>query len=121
MNFDRTLIEGRNWLGRAYLEASLSYWDGEAGRTNNDSLVDFGLTPVLRCKKKEKVFSRSQSSELVLICIRKIVSVTKILIFLLPSVVISVLALDLVRIPNTSFCTGFNIFRMLVWVMIILG
>ena len=52
MNFDRTLIEGRNWLGRAYLEASLSYWDGEAGRTNNDSLVDFGVTPVLRMQKK---------------------------------------------------------------------
>ena len=51
-NFDRTLIEGRNWLGKAYLEASLSYWDGEAGRTNNDSLVDFGVTPVLRMQKK---------------------------------------------------------------------
>ena len=56
VNFDRTLIEGRNWLGRAYLEASLSYWDGEAGRTNNDSLVDFGLTPVLRVQKKGEGF-----------------------------------------------------------------
>ena len=52
VNFDRALLEGRNWLGKAYLEASISYWDGEAGRTNNDSLVDFGLTPVLRMQKK---------------------------------------------------------------------
>ena len=52
VNFDRALLEGRNWLGKAYLEASISYWDGEAGRTNNDSLVDFGVTPVLRMQKK---------------------------------------------------------------------
>ena len=55
-NFDRVLIEGRNWLGKAYLEASLSYWDGETGRTSNDSLVDFGLTPVMRIQKKGEGF-----------------------------------------------------------------
>lgn len=45
---------GRSWFaeGDWYLggmwETNASYWWGEAGRTGNDWLFDFGLTPVLR-------------------------------------------------------------------------
>ena len=45
-------MESPNWTGTTYLEVSVSYWDGQEGRTNNDSLVDFGLTPVFRLQKK---------------------------------------------------------------------
>jgi lipid A 3-O-deacylase len=37
-----------DWELVSYLEVSATYWDGEQGRTGEDGLADFGLTPVLR-------------------------------------------------------------------------
>lgn len=48
---------GGNWIATGdwhlgtYVEASVAYWDGRNGTTGNDSLVDFGLTPVLRWQR----------------------------------------------------------------------
>ena len=55
-NFDKPLVQTQEWEGVTYLEFSISYWDGENGRTNTDSLVDFGLTPVFRFQKKVSGF-----------------------------------------------------------------
>ena len=40
-----------DWNLGASVEFSVAYWDGEEGRTGEDSLVDFGLTPVLRYQR----------------------------------------------------------------------
>ena len=40
-----------DWSVASYLELSVTYWDGEPGRTGEDDLVDFGLTPVLRWQR----------------------------------------------------------------------
>ena len=40
-----------DWSVSSYLELSLAYWDGRRGTTGEDSLVDFGLTPVLRWQR----------------------------------------------------------------------
>ena len=56
LNFDKTFMDSPNWIGTTSLEVSVSYWDGQEGRTNNDSLVDFGLTPVFRLQKKGEGF-----------------------------------------------------------------
>ena len=48
---------GVNWLHTgdwhlgSYVEASVAYWDGRNGTTGDDSLVDFGVTPVLRWQR----------------------------------------------------------------------
>ena len=55
-NFGKPLVQTENWEGVTYLEFSISYWDGENGRTSTDSLVDFGLTPVFRFQKKVSRF-----------------------------------------------------------------
>jgi lipid A 3-O-deacylase len=47
---NRWLQHGEWYLG-TYIELAVSYWDGELGRTGEDSLVDFGLTPVLRYQR----------------------------------------------------------------------
>ena len=57
LNFDKPLLRSDNWDGLAYVELSVSYWDGEAGRTNTDSLVDFGLTPVFRLQRRMTNFA----------------------------------------------------------------
>ena len=41
-----------DWFLTGHWEAGITYWDGEDGRTGNDSFVDFGLTPVLRYQRK---------------------------------------------------------------------
>lgn len=40
-----------DWTLSSYVELSVAYWDGEAGRTGEDDLVDFGLTPVVRYQR----------------------------------------------------------------------
>lgn len=40
-----------DWSLGSYLELSIAYWDGDPGRTGEDDLVDFGLTPVLRWQR----------------------------------------------------------------------
>lgn len=40
-----------DWSLSSYVEVSVTYWDGELGRTGEDDLVDFGLTPVLRYQR----------------------------------------------------------------------
>ncbi|MGH6636658.1 MAG: acyloxyacyl hydrolase [Gammaproteobacteria bacterium] len=51
---------GRGWSLPAGLhlsghwELSLSYWDGDEGRTGNDTLVEGGLAPVFRIHSKAK-------------------------------------------------------------------
>ncbi|MGR8949585.1 MAG: acyloxyacyl hydrolase, partial [Gammaproteobacteria bacterium] len=37
-----------DWSLGGYWEVGANYWDGDEGRTGNDSLGDFHLTPVLR-------------------------------------------------------------------------
>lgn len=37
-----------DWSLGGYWEAGVDYWDGKKGRTGNDSLVDFHVTPVFR-------------------------------------------------------------------------
>ena len=44
-------MEAGDWHLGSYVELSVTYWDGEAGRTGDDDLVDFGLTPVLRYQR----------------------------------------------------------------------
>lgn len=44
------LVTG-DWHLTSYLELGITYWDGRNGTTGNDSLVDFGLTPVLRWQR----------------------------------------------------------------------
>jgi hypothetical protein len=41
-----------DWYLGGYWEAGASYWDGDNGRTGNDSLGDFHATPVLRFQRK---------------------------------------------------------------------
>ena len=41
-----------DWYLGGYWETNISYWDGDNGRTGNDSLVDFGLTPVFRYQRE---------------------------------------------------------------------
>lgn len=45
------LVTG-DWHLASYLELGITYWDGRNGTTGNDSLVDFGLTPVLRWQRE---------------------------------------------------------------------
>lgn len=40
-----------DWSLASYIELSVAYWDGERGRSGEDDLVDFGLTPVLRWQR----------------------------------------------------------------------
>ncbi len=44
--------EGDWYLG-GYWELGGAYWDGDDGRTGNDSLGDFHLTPVFRWQRKQ--------------------------------------------------------------------
>lgn len=44
-----------DWYLGGYWELGVSYWDGEKGRSGNDSLVDFQITPVLRYQHKPGV------------------------------------------------------------------
>jgi hypothetical protein len=39
------------WHLGSYLEFGVTYWDGERGRSGENDLVDFGLTPVLRWER----------------------------------------------------------------------
>jgi lipid A 3-O-deacylase len=41
-----------DWYLGGYWELGASYWDGDKGRTGNDSLGDFHVTPVLRLQRK---------------------------------------------------------------------
>ena len=40
-----------DWSFSSYIEFSVTYWDGERGTEDEDDLVDFGLTPVLRYQR----------------------------------------------------------------------
>ncbi|MEM7540607.1 MAG: acyloxyacyl hydrolase [Pseudomonadota bacterium] len=42
------LYEVGDWKLTSYIEANVTYWDGDPGRTGEDSLVDFSLTPTFR-------------------------------------------------------------------------
>ncbi|MFT4560619.1 MAG: lipid A 3-O-deacylase [Gammaproteobacteria bacterium] len=41
-----------DWYLGGYWEIGAAYWDGKKGRTGNDSLGDFHVTPVLRYQRK---------------------------------------------------------------------
>jgi lipid A 3-O-deacylase len=41
-----------DWYLGGYWEVGAAYWDGKKGRTGNDSLGDFHITPVLRYQRK---------------------------------------------------------------------
>ena len=41
-----------DWYLGGYWELGAAYWDGRKGRTGNDSLADFHITPVLRLQRK---------------------------------------------------------------------
>lgn len=41
-----------DWALGGYWELGASYWDGDDGRTGNDSLGDFHVTPVVRLQRK---------------------------------------------------------------------
>ena len=43
---------GGNWYLGGYWELGAAYWDGKKGRSGNDSLGDFHVTPVLRLQRK---------------------------------------------------------------------
>ncbi len=47
--------EGDWYLG-GYWEVSFSYWDGEPGRTGNQSLVEGGITPVFRFQRHAPLY-----------------------------------------------------------------
>jgi len=44
-------LESNNWYLSSYFEFGVTYWDGEIGTEGEDSLVDFGFTPVLRYQR----------------------------------------------------------------------
>lgn len=43
-----------DWRMVSYLELGVNYWDSNKGRTGQDNLVDFGLTPVFRYEMDPK-------------------------------------------------------------------
>ena len=43
-----------DWHLGGYWELSASYWDGDDGRTGNDSLGEFGLAPVFRWRHNRR-------------------------------------------------------------------
>ena len=47
-DLQRKWLQTGDWRLGSYVEFSVAYWDGDKGRTGNDDLFDFGLTPVLR-------------------------------------------------------------------------
>jgi len=44
-------LQTGDWYLGGYWEAGVDYWDGRNGRTGNDSLVDFHITPVFRWQR----------------------------------------------------------------------
>ncbi len=44
------------WSLGGYFELSGSYWEGEEGRTGNDSLGEIGITPVFRYQRHSTLF-----------------------------------------------------------------
>ena len=48
---EKRWLESNNWYLSTYFEFGVAYWDGEFGTEGEDSLVDFGLTPVLRYQR----------------------------------------------------------------------
>ena len=44
-------LHSGEWHLGSYLEFGITYWDGERGRSGENDLVDFGLTPVLRWER----------------------------------------------------------------------
>ena len=44
-----------DWYLGGYWEVGATYWDGRKGRTGNDSLGDFHVTPVFRYQRKPDV------------------------------------------------------------------
>lgn len=45
-----------DWHLGGYWELSASYWDGDEGRSGNDSLGEFGLTPVFRWQTAKPIY-----------------------------------------------------------------
>lgn len=45
-------FDSGDWYLGGYWEVGASYWDGEDGRSGNDSLGDFHVTPVLQFQRK---------------------------------------------------------------------
>ena len=51
-DWDAQWFAAGDWVLGGYWELGMSYWDGDDGRTGNDSLGDFHFTPVLRLQRK---------------------------------------------------------------------
>lgn len=50
-DWERQWFTEGEWHLGGYWELSASYWDGDAGKTGNGSLLEVGLTPVFRLQR----------------------------------------------------------------------
>ena len=51
-DWNRAWLKDGDWELGGYWEFAASYWDGEDGRSGNDSLGDFSITPVLQLRHR---------------------------------------------------------------------
>ena len=51
--FPYSWFDGQKWHLESFLEAGVSYWDGEVGTSGHKDLFDFSLTPVLRLQRDQ--------------------------------------------------------------------
>ena len=49
--WDSRWFESGDWFLGGYTEVSISYWDGDSGRTGNSTLSEVGVTPVFRLQR----------------------------------------------------------------------
>jgi lipid A 3-O-deacylase len=49
---DKKWLVSEDWYLSSYFEFGVTYWDGNKGTEDKDTLVDFSLTPVLRYQRE---------------------------------------------------------------------
>lgn len=52
LDWDKRWFDDGDWLVTGFWEASLGEWKGKSAVGNNQSIVDFGITPVFRLQQK---------------------------------------------------------------------
>ncbi len=57
-------LQTGDWFIGGYWETSFSFWDGEEGRTNTDSLFEFGVAPVFRLQTEQTYLGLSPYAEI---------------------------------------------------------
>jgi hypothetical protein len=52
--WDKQWFTGGNWLATGFWEASVGRWNGHSAVGNNQTITDFGITPVFRFQQKNQ-------------------------------------------------------------------